>query len=139
MKLHPKLHPRRRRRFGRFPSECVISRRASDVERVENTGNTIVLALGDRGSRVQISPLRPFLPSILNDLPGHPVALPFLNNGTKRGQSAVRVTKSPEKIPNKSERRKRCSLRVPCSKEAARHLSWHQQAQISTQLSSWGT
>src|SRR5262249_2579943 len=62
-KLRPKLRPRSRQRFGRFPSECLISKEEREAgEGTENTGSTIAHALGDRGSRVQISPLRPSFP-----------------------------------------------------------------------------
>jgi hypothetical protein len=85
-----------------------------------NIGKTTVPALGDRGSRVQISPLRPFSRSFFKDCAGHYIALPFPASGTDQQQSANSGTKTPEKVPNY---RLRNAPRCSCDVRAARQPS----------------
>jgi hypothetical protein len=59
----------------------------------------MVAALGDRGSRVQISPLRTIFRSFFKDCAGHDIALPFAVSGTDQQQTANKWNKDSRKSP----------------------------------------
>ena len=69
-----------------------------------NTRKTTVSGLGDRGSGVQISPLRPSFLIYYQELPSPSVTPHYIEIGTKQRQMSRRGAKNPEIIPKNVRR-----------------------------------